>query len=413
MIDYEFNITIEKGSGGINNPVLHVVVTESHITEYWGGLTEVNYVERVMAPNQNGTVLDFSGSNIQEVAISLMIEQEWVNEECELVVFLQNNSNKEILQAVKYDIMEFGTTSVNDASILKVYVPKPLCNETITPKVRIANYGLDNLTSLDLSVYFNDDMVSSMQWTGDLEYLESELIEFPEMTVVIEPSNSFEIIAENPNGEEDEYPSNNIYSVNIGSAPNVAGTVSLVLNKGENPEEITWELLDSQGNVEYSGGPYTSSPPVVIESFDLVDPDCYSFIIYDEGGDGLAGGNYVLGYSNPPIYIGEGSDFGMEDHVQFGFGLTGTQEITIEGQMKVYPNPTTQNTTVSFELLEAQTVEMQVFNSMGALVQNVEAKQFGSGSHSFEIYGEELNAGVYYINLRVGEKIEVQKLIIK
>jgi len=185
--------------------------------------------------------------------------------------------------------------------------------------------------------------------------------------------------------------------------------------RGDNPEEMTWEVTDSQGNILYEGGPYTGSPSTVIEQFDLIDPDCYSFIIYDEGGDGLTGsGNYKLAYSdNPPIFFAEGKDFGFEDHVQFGIGLTAIKEFVVGYEIEVYPNPTDQNANVSFELLKSQTVEMEVFSSVGVMVYDIGEKEYSPGKHTLEFDGKGLTSGIYYINLMIGEMVEVQKLIIK
>ena len=36
MIDYGLDITVEKVASAIDNPVMHVVVIESHIPQYWG-----------------------------------------------------------------------------------------------------------------------------------------------------------------------------------------------------------------------------------------------------------------------------------------------------------------------------------------------------------------------------------------
>ena len=38
---------------------MHFVVTESEIPQNWQGMTEVNFVERLMVPNQLGTTLIF------------------------------------------------------------------------------------------------------------------------------------------------------------------------------------------------------------------------------------------------------------------------------------------------------------------------------------------------------------------
>ncbi len=213
--EYELEITIEKVASGIDNPVMHVVVTESHIPESWGGLSEVNYAERVMAPNQNGTTLDFSGGDIQEHTINFTLEPEWVNEECELVIFLQNNSTKEVLQGSKFEIMDFGTSNTNDASILGVMSPNTVCKNSFIPKVEIANYGLDNLTSLDIVYQVNEQTSETYAWTGNLAYLESETIVLPELSFEIESSNTFIVEAENPNETDDQYPSNNTYSCKV------------------------------------------------------------------------------------------------------------------------------------------------------------------------------------------------------
>lgn len=413
LIDYELEITVEKVDAGIDNPVMHVAVTESHIPDAWGGLTEVNYAERLMAPNQNGTVIDFTGGNTQQHTISFTMDPSWVNEECELVVFLQNNQTKEILQGVKYEIMDFGTTNVNDVSIIDVVAPQTVCNESLSSAVIIANYGLDNLTSLDLGVYVNGELSSTMQWTGDLAYLESDVVMVPEVSITIEPSNTLEVAAENPNGEEDDYPSNNSYTVTIAEASNIMGPVSLIMLLGDNPEEISWEVLDSQGDVLYEGGNYTGVPPTVIEQFDLVDPDCYSFIIYDEAGDGLTGGGVYKLYDGNNQIFWQNSEYGWQDNIQFGIGLTGTDEVTFGSRMEVFPNPTDQNATISFELLQSQNVELQVFNSVGALVYKVNEKEYSAGKHSLKFDGEILSAGLYYINLKIGDDVEVQKLIVK
>ena len=68
---------------------------------------------------------------------------------------------------------------------------------------------------------------------------------------------------------------------------------------------------------------------------------------------------------------------------------------------------------VSFELLKSQPVEMQVFNSIGAIVYTKAKKEFSAGRHTLELDREGLNSGLYYINLKIGESVEVQKLIIK
>jgi thiol-disulfide isomerase/thioredoxin len=80
--------------------VLHAVLTESSIDEDWFGMDELNFVCRDMIPDQNGTALDFDLKTTQSVVLDFTIPAEYVAENLELVVFLQDNSTKEILQGV-------------------------------------------------------------------------------------------------------------------------------------------------------------------------------------------------------------------------------------------------------------------------------------------------------------------------
>ena len=367
-----------------------------------------------MSPNQNGTLLDFTGGDTQEISINFTMEQSWVNEECELVVFLQNNQTKEVLQGVKYDIMDFGTTNTHDATILNVAAPNSICKNTFIPKVEIANYGLDDLTSLDIVYHVNNEPSNTYTWTGSLEYLESEIIVLSEVNFTLETNNNFIVEAQNPNGEDDQYPSNNTYIVNMAEAESIPESIYLLLKLDENPEETSWELVDSEGSVLYSGGSYTVPNQSIIETFTLNETDCYSFIIYDEGGDGLIGsGVYKLFYDSPPVYIAEGKDFGFEDQTQFANNLTNEAEISIVNEIEIFPNPTDQKTTVSFEILKSETVEMEVYNSLGAKIYTSGKSEYSVGKHNFQLDREGLTSGIYYIYLKIGVSTDVQKLIVK
>jgi hypothetical protein len=87
------------------NVVLHAVAVESHIPEVWppppngnGIMNEVNFVCRKMLPDEMGTSLDFNSRSLFE--INLVFDwNSWNIDEMGLVVFLQDNDTKEILQA--------------------------------------------------------------------------------------------------------------------------------------------------------------------------------------------------------------------------------------------------------------------------------------------------------------------------
>ena len=413
MMNYEIVVTIEKVvNSAINNPKLHVVLTESHIPKYWGGLTELNYVERLMAPNQNGTQLDFSTGNSQEATISFIVNQEWVNENCEVVIFLQNNSTKEILQGTKYDLSEFASTNDYDVSLKDVYVPQAVCNSSIEPSVLVTNYGLLNLTSFDVVYSVNGGTQQTYSWTGNLANAESELVDLPAIDVSAAENNTIEVTLENPNGQADQFPQNNSKTNSFTNAMDVTSPVALALKLDDNPGETTWELKDSDGTVLYSGGPYSNAGQYVIEYFDLDEDGCYAFSIYDAGGDGLTGtGSYKLAYDGSTIFA-QGYDFGYMSGAEFTIGLTGENEISVNNSVQIYPNPFTETAYVSFTTSQTETVSVNVYNSIGKLVYTLKNKDYSAGTHTISIDGSELNNGMYFVNLKIGENSYKQKLVL-
>ncbi len=103
--NYTITIEIEKVAAYTGtNLVCQLALTESHIPYSWGIADEFNYVNRGMYPDYNGTPLDFSGGNLQTVTLNFTADESWVIENCELVCFIQNNNNKQILQSDKVSL---------------------------------------------------------------------------------------------------------------------------------------------------------------------------------------------------------------------------------------------------------------------------------------------------------------------
>jgi PKD repeat protein len=101
-LDYNVTVTVTKESNiNGNDPRLQLCLTESNIQYVWQGQSEVNYVNRLMVPDQNGTLLDFSGGNVLEIPLTFSLQSGWVFNQLELVAFVQTNSNKEIHNGYK------------------------------------------------------------------------------------------------------------------------------------------------------------------------------------------------------------------------------------------------------------------------------------------------------------------------
>ena len=100
--DYQAKVTITKLAPAFNKEiVVHFVVTESHIPEQWQDEEELNYVTRLMLPNENGSPIDII--NNDEIILDYLVEPEenWNIDEMEVVAFIQDNATHEILNATK------------------------------------------------------------------------------------------------------------------------------------------------------------------------------------------------------------------------------------------------------------------------------------------------------------------------
>lgn len=321
--DYNATVTVDNVGGNTSsNLVLHFAITESKLPITWGGVDEQHDALRLMVPDQNGTALDFSGGDIQEVELSFNTSY-WDTDNCTMIAFVQDTQTKEIKQGTK----EFMAIPLYDIDVQAKAVKHPVglyCGGSVQPVVTIKNMGAENLVSCDIEYSINGGSAQTYSWTGELGFNLGEDVVLEEMSFNSQAVNTLEFSVSNPNGEADPNPENNTFSHEFEAAPQIAtSTVNFELMTDQYPEETTWELKNSAGTVLYSGGPYNGQASTVFnETWDLEELDCYDFYIYDAYGDGICcaygNGYYKLMDENNEIFA-EGGEFGSEDTRPFEY----------------------------------------------------------------------------------------------
>ncbi|MCG8451742.1 MAG: T9SS type A sorting domain-containing protein, partial [Spirochaetales bacterium] len=83
------------------NTVMHAVLTESHIPEEWQGLDELNDVARNMYNGSAGTTVDLINNTTVTIPIEFTLDTSWIAPYCKVIVFVQDNDTKEILNGNK------------------------------------------------------------------------------------------------------------------------------------------------------------------------------------------------------------------------------------------------------------------------------------------------------------------------
>jgi len=114
-----------------------------------------------------------------------------------------------------------------------------------------------------------------------------------------------------------------------------------------------------------------------------------------------------------------GASYGFENHlIEFlitadadftGIEATTNNSLTVEQN---FPNPFNGSTTVEYSLEKSSNVSISVFNVTGAQVLTIEAGVKATGSHTINIDGSNLKAGVYYYTLTANNNSVTKKMIV-
>lgn len=319
--NYTATITVDNVGGNTSTGlVLQVTITESHLPITWGLSDEVNFVNRLMVPSQIGTALDFSGGSTQTVVLNFTTASFWDTDNCEIVAFVQKNSNKEILQGSK-KTMAVALYNL-DAQAKEITHPvDQYCGGSVEPKVVIKNMGSDDLTTLDIAYSINGGASQTFGWTGNLGFNFAEEVTLPLISYNPQADNTIEVAVSNPNGQPDPNPENDVISQVFHAAPQVETVVvNFEIKTDQYPSETTWKVKNSAGSILYSGGPYSQANTVYTAVWNLDNAECYTFTIYDEYGDGICcayGNGYYKLMDGNSIIFAQGGEFGSEETKPF------------------------------------------------------------------------------------------------
>jgi hypothetical protein len=258
----------------------------------------------------------------------------------------------------------------NDVELMEIKTPNdafiynrmnPICSNS-NPLIVIRNRGSQPLRRATIKYGIGEDaQLQTYEWTGNLQFLETADVTLPPADLGA-GAGTFSVMLASPNGVADEYPSNDSGYAHYELPKTFSNTVYLSIRTddfGNYPEDnngISYQLLDLQGNVLYTGGSYPDNF-TWRDTFDLAD-GCYQFIIRDGQiglEDGLlpiqgTRGNYTLkdnrnqfiinAQSTAPGYL---ASFGNREITTFAVKSTSRVEDGKVGSLdavKIFPNPT-------------------------------------------------------------------------
>ena len=398
------------------NMVAHVVVVEKYIgfssPPGTNGEKDFYNVMKKLLPTKSGT----SMPSPMVAGDYIILQNSWKLEnvydinELAAVAFVQDNTSKDVHQAGNSSEDPLVPAYNLDVEVLSVSnATSSNCSGSLTPHVTIRNNGGTDITSLTINYAINDGEEQSYEWSGNLSFLQTETVELSEVTFAIADTNQLVITGISPNGSDDDYLPNNTFVFEVIKAPSLTGNSIVFLTLDDHPEETTWEIKNSMGDVVQSGGPYETSGQK-FEPINLSETDCYEFVIYDAGGNGTE--YYAVVYGNNQVAF-DGSNFGELERNEFAIGIVSVDQIEAYTDMSIYPNPVTDKLNISFYMPDQNDVRVVVSDLVGKTIINKNEGVLNAGPQQFVLNTSQLTTGIYLVEISIGSTVYSQKVSVR
>lgn len=325
-------------------------------------------------------------------------------------------------------------SSSNDPRLLENTSQEIFCSgQAANMSVALQNFGIDPLTEATIEVLEGSTVLSTTNWTGNLETYQVEEVNLGSVAPTSTTTYSIKISSNNDDTSNDEV------SAIIAPAP--------VLEVGINSKEVTFELdvdfyTDEIGIIFDEGmlpstdyvqihnnaangitnplgfvqvGSYNTGASPITETWNVVNEGCHYAVFVDAYSDG-----YTFNKPNATIkIIGTGGssvsvnpDFGDWTYTLFDVKFEddlGINDEVFASSFKTYPNPTSEIVNIEFELLTQEDVTISIINTVG---QTVSTKNLGkiSGVQSTQMDVSNLESGMYIVKVRTANGEKTQRI---
>ena len=370
------------------------------------GETEFRCVLKKFLPDSDG----YNLGNLTDTNKTYNFETEWeINgfydeSQLAIIAFIQDINTHEVYET------SYAPRSTDDGDAAKIILvegtPTDICMPMYNAKVMFRNLGYNNLTNANICVDING-YIQKTPWTGNLGYLENTTIETPMFTDFAlnenGEKNNVSIYISDINNTSAQSP---IYKHGFNNSVEILESAQLTIYTDNKPEETTWKLYDSFGDIVQEGGPYSEKRTFIKIPLETKYDDCYRLVFMDSGADGIVG-DYGNGYykleqikdGKKKIIIQ--SDYKNDMHQVF-FKLketTAVESVSINdvcfynASNKTLETNTTSQATLTITDISGYTVYTQTLNGM----QSIDISHL---------------RGYYIINIATNDKMHSRKIAI-
>lgn len=365
----------------LNGQYVHMHILRDVITpSAWGEAISPTTAGTLITKTYEYPIPEVIGSpNGVDVVIDNIFFLAWVSERT------QGTATRPILTACELDKTTLTDEPIYPTMGAVTQVVAAACTMEKDFNFSVANIGTETLTSLKFNAEVAD-MSYEFEWTGEIPSGENSKMEFS-MNI---PYGSYVGTLNITEANGQPFENSTIFMAESQEWAEVDAEgdetdIKVYIVQDQFGEQITWDIINSAGDVVASGGPYqhligSGSTQVNVANVNgIATNECYLFRIYDSNGNGIC-----CNYGNGYYYLkdAQGNRF-IEGEGDYGEGTTNLFSIhkhgdavneTMSSSFNIYPNPANSKIYVDGENVGA----VEVYNSLGQKVATVEGTEHTS-----------------------------------
>lgn len=335
---------------------------------------------------------------------------------------------------VAMDLISYSAPNFqHDAAVVDVLNPNnyeyykkfnPTCSY---PRILLQNTGAQDLTQCTIRIWITPDKPLDYSWTGNLKFLEKEVVEIPITDLYwwysMTGSHTFtaQVISVESAAFPDEYAHNNTFTTKFQSPEIVNGKFFVWFTTNNKAAENKYKLIKDNGELVFERTTLANATQYK-DTFDLA-PGCYSIILEDSDHDGInfwysqqtegeTIGSFRLRYPGGSVFETFPGDFGHYHRYNFSVGLENlaVEELDPNANLSIYPNPGEGQFYVDLGGVLNNEAKLSVCDLQGRIVWEQEMNVSQNHADS-NLNLSHVPAGMYVVKVVSGAAVYTKELI--
>lgn len=344
-------------------------------------------------------------------------------EDIEVLVFVAEGK-QEILSGSRANITHTNQPAINPRVDALTVTYNLTCDGSLIACATVKNVGSDPITSLEIAYSIAGGTIQTYLWDArTIASMTSDTIILPELNVAINQNQAIQVSISEVNGTAFTGTPASL-TVNKKVVENGGGYMAFKLVTDRYASETSFKFFRPDGSillkVDKGTFPNLTSNGTTTRYFDIY-PDvigCYRLEVYDSYGDGInagygAGGFQLIRHDGVILLTDNGKFGSMARYMINVDQVAGVEDVAINNEVTIYPNPTEGNTTINISLINDANVDLSVYNMYGQLIHVMGQNRLSQGMNSITLDATQFASGIYLVKVVIDGEVHTQKLNVR